>query len=1498
MTQTPTLGQPVHPSDAFIRSQLSPWLTEATPAQINSLRDRFKAYRSSHEQVRGATVELISLQAFARQHFQGLLAAYLGADESVDRLEWLVVKPSIPSIALPGWTILQPQYRREPALLRLMQNFPANTSYFLGTGVVRPGGYDLLASDTDALIADCRQQDIGSRYQQLLDRVFVNETLELLSADKRAGFLLAAQIAALKGQLSAPAHAALQRLIETDQEPCTEACLHATAKRVNMLGQRLADLLAIELRDAEGTLHSVVLYLPSDSTQAFRRFADWAALTNALLADLRRPGYRQVFSQLVGLEQRPAFLMLLGKRLSDARPDLALQAVGVDGDLFTSLVAEQVAGIRADAKLLLVPTALADAGAAKARHALWKTAGLSLVTLSGFFIPVVGALLLGQLVVQVASEVYEGVEDWSHGHQHEALDHFLGVAETVAVAAVVAAGGSAVARGFARSGLVDTLQPVLLEDGSKRLWSPDRSPYEGQPEEPVALENGLYGVGEQRWMRIGQAWYEVHRPDPDGPWRLRHPQRPEAYGPVVESNGQRGWRMQLSRPLEWHNTARMLSTLWPQVPALESAQTLQVLRIAGMDGDELRGLLVENRPAPANLLDTLRRFDARKRIDRFFAHLAEQHPQPDKQIQAWCLAQPGIAGLDAQALGDSLLRQQARFTQPLLEHLSAPTLPEDPLRTLLQRDFPGLPDLYAEQALEGVEDVQREVALTEQRVPLALARRARSLRQLARLSRAVEGLTFDSAYGDDSADLAVALLRRLPNWPLALNIEVREGSAWGRRVAIMDPQGPDAALRVLAHVNGRFELYDAQMQALDVEVDEPAGLFEALAALLAPEQTQALGLSGHEPAEQLRERLLQSLPVQATRRLQLLGWRAEAPWFNPGQRLPDGRVGYLLSGRGQSSASHRMLRERIRALYPGFTDQRVERYLQGLLAASDSPFELLMQQEANYQRMDHALLRWEAAQGAQTTQRARQQMAARLRQCWRLQGEVELDSNDQELGMRLDISGLPVLELPEMPQELEMSHVSVLVVRSTRLREVPTSFLRGFSDLRRLNLGSNELSRIPSALGYLSRLRILNLDHNQIRVDEAGEGILAALPQLSSLNLSYNPLGDFRLRFHYLSRLAWVSLRYCQLSTWPSGLDLCGFLDTADLRNNQLSEIPDTTLQMPLAYRRTLLVQGNPLPAEQLDLLFSLTEHDQAHGDATLGASHPSGPAATRELWLAQAGAEGRGAREERWDLLFGLPHSGGLLTLLGELQNTADFTGAADYLCEQVWSMLTALEADADLRSQVFVRANEPLSCEDSTAERFSDLQVLVLETQATADAAYHERGARLVSLGQRLWRLARVEQFARQDMLQRSAEGRGVDEIEVSLYYRIHLAEALDLPLQPRSMHYASVARVSPQQLQAALNFVRSGETREALAESLSQRTFWQRYLDTRHPALFSQLHEQYADEGSRLDEQQDTLDSEQYRQRWQVLSTRRESALHALRVRLTLDVLDEEAIGVIHV
>ncbi|MGE7992713.1 NEL-type E3 ubiquitin ligase domain-containing protein [Pseudomonas sp. NPDC089554] len=1486
---TPATFNAIH--DDFIASLLPAWIRQASPAQINRLRDSFRTHQASQAQVREATVDLIPLQTFAEEHFDECLRARLPEGSSVANLEWLEVTPRFDMAPGRLWPIYGASYRRQQGLLRLMQNFHEGASFYEGSGLVAMGTFKVLSGNTDTLVSACRSQDVGQQYQTLLGQVFSPATCALLATDKRAGFKLAIEVAALRGGITAAVQIALRDFADNTQD-MSQQTLRAEPHRLSLLGCTLADALVVVLQDPQGQQAGVVLYLPSDPQRALRYYDSLAAMNLALVEWVKISTSRQFFVQQVSLAERAQMLTTLNLRLNDAQPDLAPVAIAIVGDVFAEQVRHQVDRIKDDARLLLVPTALADQLAARQRLQAWKSAGLSLLGLAGLFIPAVGALLLGQLVVQTLAQVYEGAEDWYHGHQHEALQHMLGVAETVAVTAAVAAGASIVARGFSRSAFVDGLEPVSLENGEKRLWSSDLGEYSQPPEGAELQDDGLLGVGERRWIRAQGHFYEVHRPQADGEWRIRHPWRAQAFEPVVDFNGERGWRIRHDRPLEWDDSSRLLDCLWPGHLPIQAERAAQVLKVAGMDQDELRGVVVEGRTTPVNLRDTLRRFDADTRIEAFFTSFVSGGvPSEDGTIQAWCLAQPGIQGLDEQALRAELIERAPALRGPLLKHLMEGEAPEDALVALLLRDFPGLPPTYAAEAVRGVDEVGRNLALGESRIPLALASRARSLLQSARVSRALAGIYLDSAYGNETGELLMAVLGRLPNWPSAVNFELREGSESGRLIAVRDPQGEQASRVVLVNRDGRFKLYDKEGREREEEVAEPQGIFQAISAVLTDAQLARLGVSGDDPAALLRGLVQQHLPDTHAQTLRLLGWRAQPAWFNPARRMSDGRVGYPLSGRGAGApVPGQILRDRVRALYPGFNDQELENFVTSLLNQPGSPFDLLLEHELSYRRLDRALTRWTDGQLQSASRNLYHEFSQHLRRAWQLQGESVVGDRGEPAGMRLDLSGMVVRSLPEIPVAVEFGHITVLVMCNLQLTEVPVSFLRAFDGVRRLTLNSNGLTQLPRGLGYMIELRMLRIAHNRVRMDEAGIGILAAMPHLRHLDLSYNPINRLDMRFNHLPYLRELRLRHCRLTNWPHGLELCGFLEYADLSNNQISNIPEAVLGMPLSHRMSYVVRGNPLAVSDLARLTALGDHPFQHPVEEVEEIEEVqlNPALVRASWVDRLEPSARVAAGERWDTLLAMPDSSGLFQLLGQLRTTSDFQQQHEVLLERVWSLLEALDGNAALREQVYARANEPMTCEDSVARRFSDLQVQVLVAQTTAQAAEHERGPQLLALGRQLFRLERVEQFAREDIAQRESEQRGVDEIEVSLYYRVHLAQQLELPLQPSTMFYEEVANVSAAQLQQALSTVRAAEASDAFTESLVQRDFWRRYLMERHEAAFDTINETFAERGSQLDLEQSTLTSEVYLQRWSDLASERESALHALYLRLTEDAL----------
>ena len=1470
-------------TDDFIGKALPTWLTQASPSQINRLRDRVKTLKACHRRTRAATEALVPLQDFAQARLQPLLPSHRLAEG----LEWREVLPGLSISPGSGWLDYQSNEIRQPALLRLMQNFHEGATFYEGSGVVVPGEQTVLTPDLTRLVRECRSLDVGGGYQALLTCVFNQATCDILADEKRAGLRLAITVAALQGKLDAATEAAMEQVAGGITEQGEQA-VAAYPGSLMLLGQPIADGLLVQLRNLHGDDQGVVLYLPSDPVAVFRHFPSASAMNQAMAAMLGRPAYRQYFTQLIELGERPGVQALLARRLVDPHPDLQIEGAPLDGGVFDTLVREHVRRLKNDARLLLVPTAEVDHQASKARLQAWKEAGLGVVNLAGLFIPIVGELLFAQFVVQTLSQVFEGVEDWYQGHQYEALEHMLGVAENLAVYAVLTVGGALVARGFSRSRFVDGLEPVVVEEGDQRLWSSDLNAYACTPEDAVPGPDGLCGTGSRRWLRVGRHYYEVHKPREHGPWRLRHPQRKNAFGPIVETNGERSWRLRQDIPLEWDDSARMLDTLWPLREPLDTDRAEQVLRIVGMDQAGLRGLLVENRRVPWYLRDTLRRFEADERVEAFFRNLQGGTATNDPQLEAWCEAQPGMQGLDPQARRSALLAEQWQVREGLFEFLSQEAPVDDPLLSLVRRDFPGLPEAYAQHVIHAVPVVQRRLALAESRMPLALARKARALLQQASLTRAVEGLYLRNAYSDAMGELVLCLLARLPNWPRTVNLEVRKGTDTGPRLAVLDPQGDEKTSIRLVRKQGRFRLYDYYGRERDEALAAPADLFQVITALLTPAQLADLGITEANAASALRLQLQQHLPQTHSQRLRLLGWREKAPLFVPGHRLADGRFGYPLSGRGAARRNSRdTLRVRIRALYVNFSDEQVEEFLVQMLRMPGSPFEMMLLQESQFARLDEVLEHWTLSERNVSGQTIRQRVADRLRRYWRLQGEGISREDGQSQGMRLDLSGFPLRNLPSLPARVDFKHVTELTLSGLELDDVPVGFLRSFSSVQRLSLTDNHLSRMPLGLTHLTELRILHLERNTIQLDLASIGILRALSRLEEVNLSYNPIGSLEMRWNHLPQLSQLRLRHCRLSAWPTGLELCERLQYVDLRDNQISAIPRQILRMPVTYRASFMLENNPLPASEVARMATLVVDHLPHGSPQ-GASEELTDA--RELWLQASRHETR----RQWDRVFAHRESEGLAQLLRELQRCADFREARDYLAEQVWALVQALADDAGLRGRVFAQANRPRTCSDSVAHVFSELQVQRLVAEAERHASLQEQGEELLNLGRRLFRLDQLERFARWDVARRAAAGQTVDAVEVSLFYRVRLAQPLSLPFQPRTLQFGNLANVNEEQVQEALHAVQAAEATPELADSLSQRSFWRNYLAARHPAAFDRIQDEYASRGDRLYERRSELPSQQYMEHWDRLVVERESAQQTLVLQLTREALELQGVA----
>jgi hypothetical protein len=1475
-----TAGEMKKAADAFTQS-LPQWIKGASAANIYKLRVLIANHRASQVAVADATKAVAPLKVFAESMYSEALASMLPSGQTLTTLQW---RRKIREEVGQSTPHIQESWEVQPALPRLMQNFAAGVTPLSGSGLVIQRDDEEVIGHTAQLIEACRELDAGKQYQTLLERHFT-QNKALLSTDKLAGFKLAVHVAFLKRKIDSDVKAALEYYVEGASATGTEHRLTAYPGLMSILGVRVHEALIIQLQTADGDNAGVVTYMPADARNPLRWHSSTHDLQKEMVTDLMQEHYLHELLQLIALDDRNAFFRQLQLRLSDALPDLEIEGDTGHGSVFARWVDTQVERVRADAKVLLVPTADADAKASRQRLEDWKSLGWEMAGLAAFFIPAVGVVLLGALLKDVCTQVFEGVADWAKGHDHEALQHALNVAQIAAATAVGVGIGAAVGLAVDKV-LVDGLETVALDDDTQGLWNGDLSVYESElPDDAIMGEDGLHVSGNRHWLSAGDHHYEVHQPSENGAWRLVHPDCPHAYGPVLQRNAERLWLLPDDSPLDWDDAPQMLSRLWPQQRPLDQQRAKQVLQAACSDVDELRGILVENRPLPGNLRDTLRRFEADEKIERFFESLAADTSEIDDPVLLeWCEKRPGIAELDATARPLAILAQQSLLRHDLFNFLTFVEPVSDPVASVLNRDFPGLPTDYAIELASQVSGDEREEIVLLQRLPLSVATKARSLLQLARVNHAVQGLMLRNAYSDESCEVGLGLLPKLDHWSFDRRVELRLGSAEGRRLAQLNSQAAEVHQVTIVRAEGTFLLFDASGLELPEQSPVPDDFFQAIVTLLTAQQKAALGLGSGDQAGELRRQVVKLLPTGRQNLVRRFAWREQPGWFNPGQRLEDGRVGYPLGGGvSQVQEPGFRVRRRLTRLYQGATPRQIEEHLNRILEAAN-PYAALLFEEQNYQQLDGRLETWVAA-GRASERAARRLLAQTLRRAWRRQLPIDRDENAVH-GFVLDLSGHRVTSLPELDAAINFNHVTSLLMVNTHLQEVPDAFFSCFGHLRRLNMARNRLEALPVGIRHLRLLERLELSYNSIRNGERASATLSSLAHLQDLDLSFNPSLRRVTLANGASMLRRLNLRLCGLLEWPAGLEQCRLLRWIDLSSNNLTTVPAAIQAMPYTFRISILLDRNAVEAAQLERLY-----------ARPAPFHPPAPQPAPELLAAKAvwvSGEQAQTRGETWDRLFADPRNSELEVILRRLQQSSDFRDQAlrSELNTRVWTVLDAMDTDAALVEEVHAHMTGNVTCADDVADRFSELHLLALVSNAKRLAVAAGQQQALLDLGQGLFRLQLLNQHIGQYIAEKAVTNPNLDAIEVSLYFRLQLTKEMSLPSQPGSMLFGAIANVSEADLDAARAFVRSAGTVEAKAAFLSQQTFWVQWLEKHRADDFEPMLEQYQELGNQLFEQQPKLTDQQYKSQFDQLAQERKQMQNRLVLLLTKPLLKPDA------
>lgn len=1192
-----------------------PWFENAcltNPAICRELQPAYARHREAESRWRTLLAPLPGLEDFARPRLVDALKTRFGLTIDVDHTYLFNARLAAAyrlrsNDARDSMATAQAALKMatQPLLKCALQNFEAAQA--------REGGLDegdlkaqILDSDRylafmpqgkpvaiepSAFAALVRELDLGGQYQQCIRNLFNpparplgGETAaSVMAAAKGAehhAFVLQTHLALLKGDIDATWHRALNALPGSTDDTLTCSFL-------KLWDVELTSILIIgPSRQGASQSVPIVAYIPDDPVSPLKVYASSKAFADALRDRLLDRDYLAFFQRFIPARSSQALNTHLENRLrpwtqppgqawQERQPNPAAQLHLRESPLLqpmlTQLANQKARRLQDDALFHAVPTAVRDEQSFEHLLAFFGQGALQALNIAAFFVPALGAAMLGVAAVQLGYEVYEGIESWTRDERDQALTYLMDVVENVALmAGLAAAGGGGAIPAVERipveaPSFIEDLGPVEMPDASIRLWKPDLAPFAHDIVLPAGLQpdaSGLYTYQGKTWLALEDRWYLLDATQAADQFTLAHPTRAESYKPLIRHNGAGAWLHGLDKPREWSGIT-LFRRLGPLGATLDEATAARVLEITDTSEAVLRRTLADQLRPPAQLQDTLWRLKLDAAIP------AELSP------------------------AERRLRFERAF-----EALQAT---DDSDAALLRRVYPDLPFTLRDEVLHGATPGER-AQLAQGKVPARLAEEIRAYLLQLRLSRAGEGLLIPAASNADTDRLVLRIMTRLPGWSAQVRIEVR---ANGSRGSLIDSIGPQDAqiIRILArHADG----YSA-LEADGRELHGVDNLFAALAHALPDAQRNALGVPGAWDGERLRDLVRQApLPPRQDIR-EALGLPAVTPGYVPPMRLAGGRLGYLLSGRGAMSGYilRETLLDSLRML--GFQDHvpvSVERILQALEETGmtrhqiNARFQQLVDER---QRLDLAMSQWNAISATLADPEARASSRSHIgRAIWQhWYSNCLPEITWMRLPLRLEqafIDDFPAT-LPEFIyqrtrslQLIDMNlapspslasdwaQAQALLARFANVVDLEIS--RPAFMIHRYSIFAMALIQIPTQFPALTRLSFVNQGAMILTADL---NRLGTLGQLRHLDLSGNALAwtagapgpGMTLDYLGLDRMGFYS--------WPSWLD-ANALDTiaeVSLRNNSLIELPRFLLDNaePAAHQTRVALGGNSLLA-------------------------------------------------------------------------------------------------------------------------------------------------------------------------------------------------------------------------------------------------------------------------------------------------------------------------------
>ncbi|WP_421557958.1 NEL-type E3 ubiquitin ligase domain-containing protein [Pseudomonas canadensis] len=810
----------------------------------------------------------------------------------------------------------------------------------------------------------------------------------------------------------------------------------------------------------------------------------------------------------------------------------------------------------------------------------------------------------------------------------------------------------------------------------------------------------------------------------------------------------------------------------------------------------------------------------------------------------------------------------------------------------LAKAWPQLPRTLMRELVAELSTVELEILRTHQRIPMALAESVRNALEELRLDRALAGFQLPELAGVDSQSVAVRLLPRLPGWDKALHLELRQDSLTGDLLALGALEGASQR-RVVVKTAAGFQPFDANGLSMADVQSGPDGLFSAIERALHDKQRADLGLLLLRTDNEWRLRRKVADLAEGERAV-----AAEA--FAPTAHEP--LVVEQACVMGDSPVGLEVhpaaLVRKLKRIYPSFTDAQASVFLTESGVDYLARAKTVKRLEEQWAQLRGILKRWRSHTQDMTKlpgdlrdiRQSRQEVARRIEACWRRQSFVLDERQASVAGLTLD--GMRIGTLPIVPAHIRFDHVRQLSLNNMRLGDDVAYYLKLFKGLRRLELGRNNLTRLPEVFSLMPDLESLSLPHNQLQLSEYTRLKLAGMVTLRRLDLSHNPL-QVGLDVTRMQGLHTLLLQDTRTVDVPVGLERLAFLDQVDLRDNWITVLPDWLYTASRNYSQALNLGGNSLSPATVT---ALTRYREAVGIG-MGYLGDDPPRLTelkaRALWLPDEVADRDENKRSIWSSLRDDPESEPLFVLLAELAGTADSRHVREDLTRRVWEVLQSTHESVALREQVFQLSAHPVNCGDGAAHIFSQLEVLMEIEKATRLAGRTQASpAVLLRLGRGLFRLSELEKLA----AMYAAEHPDLEPLEVSLAYRSGLADVLALPGQPKYLRYGAL--ISQGVLDTAHQQVLSAEMFPAFLRFLAQLSFWRAHLKQQFPHSFSAATQPFEVRQQALFENSQNLTDGDYLQQMEALCSPRRRAVNAVVERLTLQLMRNQDLGICHV